>query len=314
MPAPDTTVTLLLPAAARLGRQRLSAAVAARLGRGRSIAHGEPGRRAQLLRHFPLAGEGWPIAALSRQADVGDAADAAWLRADPVWLRPDINGVRLMAHGEALALAREDADALLAALCPLFEEAGFALDAPHPARWYLRLPADERLPVFSDPGDALGEDVFEHLDISPEARRWRTFASEAQVTLHHHPLNARRAARGQSPVNALWFWGGGRLPVDRARHGRAGYSGDDTARALAAAGGQGAVLPERFEGRPGVYDLEGTRDLQWIEREWLVPALEALAAGRIDGLRLDDGDGWRLETRRADALRFWRGPLAWPAP
>ena len=314
MPAPDTTVTLLLPAAARLGRQRLSAAVAARLGRGRSMADGAPGRRAQLLRHFPLAGEGWPIAALSRQADVGDAAGAAWLRADPVWLRPDVNGVRLMAHGEALALAREDADALLAALCPLFEEVGFVLDAPHPARWYLRLPTSEQLPLFSDPGDALGEDIFEHLDIRREARRWRTFASEAQVTLHNHPLNARRASHGQSPVNGLWFWGGGELPALAARHGLAGYSGDDTARALAASGGQGAALPERFEGGPGVYDLEGTRDLQWIEEEWLVPALEALAAGHIGALQLDDGDGWRLGTRRADALRFWRRPLTWPAP
>lgn len=314
MPAPDTTVTLLLPAAARLGRQRLSVAVAARLGRGRQLTGGAPGRRAQLLRHFPLAGEGWPIAALSRQAEAGDAAGAAWLRADPVWLRPDINGVRLMAHGEALALGREDADALLVALRPLFEEAGFALDAPHPARWYLRLPEGERLPVFSDPGDALGEDIFEHLDISPEARRWRTFASEAQVTLHNHPLNARRAARGQSPVNALWFWGGGVLPALPARRALAGYSGDDTARALAAAVGQGDVLPERFGGIPGVYDLEGTRDLQWIERDWLAPAVDALAAGRIGRLRLDDGDGWCFETRRGDALRFWRGPLAWPAP
>src|SRR5690606_30505275 len=124
---PDTSVTLLLPAASRLGRQRLSAAVAARLGRGRRAAAGEPGRRAQLLRHFPLTGEGWPIAALARQAEVGDAADAAWLRADPVWLRPDINGVRLMAHGEALSLAPEDAEALLMALRPLFDESGFAL-------------------------------------------------------------------------------------------------------------------------------------------------------------------------------------------
>lgn len=313
MPAPDTSVTLLLPAAARLGRQRLSAAVAARLGRGRPMPGGEPGRRAQLLRHFPLPGEGWPIAALARQADVGDAAGAAWLRADPVWLRPDINGVRLMAHGEALALGRADADALLDALRPLFEEAGFALDAPHPARWYLRLPEGERLPAFSDPGDALGEDIFEHLDISPEARRWRTFASEAQVTLHNHPFNARRAARGQSPVNALWFWGGGRLPAAPSHHALAGYSSDDTARALAAAGGQGAALPSRFEGRPGVYDLEGTRDLQWIERYWLAPALDALAAGGIAALCLDDGDGWRFEARRGDALRFWRGPLAWPA-
>ena len=50
-----------------------------------------------------------------------------------------------------------------------------------------------------------------------------------------------------------------------------------------------------------------------------VSALLAEVAGfgdelKAGELRLDDGDGWRLQTRRADALWFWRGPLAWPAP
>ncbi|MGY0612420.1 MULTISPECIES: phosphoglycerate mutase [unclassified Luteimonas] len=312
MPAPST-ITLLLPAATRLGRQRLSVADATALGRGTRQPDGKPGRRAQLLRHFPLRGEGWPIAALSRQAEVGDAEGAAWLRADPVWLRPDINGVRLLAHGEALALTREECDELLPALRPLFGDAGFALDAPHPARWYLRLPGGTTVPAFSDPGDALGEDLFDHLDTSPEGRRWRSLASEAQVTLHNHPLNARRAARGQAPVNALWFWGGGRLPAVAGGGGETGYSDDDTARALAAIGGLGEALPDRFTGAPGVYDIEGTRDLEWIEREWLLPALEALRGGHIAELRLDDGDGWRLSLRRRHLLRFWRRATPWPA-
>jgi hypothetical protein len=312
MPATDV-ITLLLPAAARLGRQRLSAATAKLVARGDRAADGAPGRRAQLLRHFPLRGEGWPIAALSRQAEVGDAEGAAWLRADPVWLRPDINGVRLLAHGDALALTRADSDELLAALRPLFGDAGFELDAPHPARWYLRLPREARVPVFSDPGDALGEDVFDHLDTSPEGRRWRALASEAQVTLHNHPLNARRASRGQAPVNALWFWGGGPLPAAAVSGGATGYSDDDTARALAASGGRGEALPARFTGEPGVYDIEGTRDLEWVEREWLAPALDALRSGHIAALVLDDGAGWHMELRRWHLLRIWRRPVAWPA-
>lgn len=310
------SVTLLLPAAARLGRQRLSVATARMLGRGDRLAAGGSGRRAQLLRYFPLVGQGWPIAALARQADAGDAEGAAWLRADPAWLRPDINGVRLMAHGEALALSDADCEALLPALRPLFGDAGFTLDAPHPSRWYLRLPREAKIPAFSDPGDALGEDIFEHLDTSPEGRRWRTLANEVQVTLHNHPWNAARAARGQSPVNALWFWGGGTLPPVAqgadAEAGTHGFSDDDTARALAAASGRGTALPPRFVADAGVYDIEGTRDLQWIEREWLQPALAALRSGAIATLALDDGDGWRLQLRRWHALRAWRRGVGWP--
>ena len=97
---------------------------------------GEPGRRAQLLRHFVPTPKHWPIAALARQTDVGDAAGAAWLRADPVHIRPDINGARLLAYGDALGIDVEDRDALLPALRPLFGDAGIPIDAPTPARWY----------------------------------------------------------------------------------------------------------------------------------------------------------------------------------
>src|SRR5690606_10436229 len=183
-------------------------------------------RRAQLLRRFPAPGGGWPIAALARQADIGDADRPARLRADPGWLRADITGVRRMAHGRAPLLSRDKRGALLAARRPVFGDAGFELDAPDPARWYLRLPVEARLPAFSDPGDALGEDVFEHMDTSPEGRRWRTLASESQVILHNHPLNADRAARGQAPVNALWFWGGGRLPSVMPGEGPNAFSDD----------------------------------------------------------------------------------------
>ena len=91
------------------------------------------------------------------------------------------------------------------------------IDAPHPSRWYLRIAPGVRLPSFADPADALGTDLGDAL-VGPaagdgaDARRWRTLLTEAQVVLHNHPWNARRAAEGKPPVNSLWFWGGGALP------------------------------------------------------------------------------------------------------
>ena len=130
---------------------------------------------------------------------------------------------------------------MLPALRPLFGDVGFTLDAPAPARWYLRLPRDARLPAFVDPAEALGADMFDHLPGDgrrrQQARRWRALVNEAQVVLHNHPWNARRAAVGKPPVNALWFWGAGVLPDHVAtRHSRL-QSNDPLARALAKAAG-----------------------------------------------------------------------------
>ena len=309
------SATLLLPLVYRYAGQALPPALAKALARA-DRESGEAGERAQLRRHFQIIPDHWPVAALTRQLDAGDASHASWLRADPAHVAPDMGGARMLSHGDALALTAEDVAQLLPALRPLFGDAGFSLDAPHPSRWYLRLPREAKIPAFSDPGDALGEDIFEHLDTSPEGRRWRTLANEVQVTLHTQPWNAARAARGQSPVNALWFWGGGTLPPVAqgadAEAGTHGFSDDDTARALAAASGRGTALPPRVVADAGVNDIEGTRDLQWIEREWLQPALAALRSGAIATLALDDGDGWRLQLRRWHALRAWRRGVGWP--
>ena len=188
--------TLLLPAASAFWRTtagglppRSRLVVAIAMYRLRRAA------RRSCCATFELLPNHWPLAALTRQADVGDAAGAAcWLRADPAHVRPDINGARLLAIGESLALTSQDSAAFLPALKPLFGDAGFPIDAPTPSRWYLRLPREARLPVFTEPDDALGADLFDHLAEGDQGRRWRTLLSEAQVLLHNHPME--RAARG----------------------------------------------------------------------------------------------------------------------
>ena len=206
-------LTLLLPAPSKFAGIPLPAALAKALGKADRTMH-DAGWQAQLARHFRPLPNRWNDAALSRVAD-SDEDDArlnAWLRADPAYIRPDINGARLLGIGTALGIEQADLDALLPALRPLFGDAGFILDAPHPSRWYLRLPREAKLPAFASPADALGDDVFEHIVEGPEARRWRVLSSEAQVLLHNHPRNAERIAAGNVPINSLWLWGGGLLP------------------------------------------------------------------------------------------------------
>lgn len=303
--------TLLLPAAERFGQQRLGDAAAQALGRADRRAAGEAGRRAQLLRHFELTPRRWPIAALARQADAGDAAGSAWLRADPVYIRPDINGARLLAFGEAMALTDADRTALLPALRPLFGDAGLPLDAPTPAHWYLRLSPETKTPAFADPSEALGEDVFEHMPEGVDGRRWRTLLSEAQVLLHNHPWNARRAEQGKSPINSLWLWGSGMLP-DAVRTSHAIlYSDDESARAIAQPACIIEPLPARFvnvSDNP-VFDLQGERDLTRLQHDWLLPGLAAVRGGALDLLELDGEDGRVFRMSRGQRWRFWRKPL-----
>jgi len=298
MPAAPATATLLLPVRARFAGQTFPAPTARVLGRADRLPQGDAGERAQLLRHFELLPRGWPIGAITRQTDARDASGAAWLRADPAYVRPDLNGARLLAIGEALRLEQVDIDAFLPALRPLFGDAGVPLDAPVPTRWYLRLPREATLPAFAEPGEALGADMFEHLPEGPEGRRWRALLSEAQVVLHNHPRNGERAARDLPPVNSLWFWGGGVLPDHvRSPHGQV-RTNDPVLQALADASkreGEGSVLVD--------YRALATFDNGFLG--WL----DAAARGDVQRLLLDFADGTRYAIAPRQRWRLWRKPI-----
>lgn len=315
-------LTLLLPASQRFAGVALPAPLARALGRADHARHAV-GEQAQLSRQFRLLPDRWAPAALTRAADAGidEAAPHAWLRADPAHLRPDINGARLLATGESLGIDQADVDALLPALRPLFGDAGALLDAPHPARWYLRLPREARLPAFVPPEDALGDDLFEH-DASapgtqaPEARRWRMLASDAQVLLHNHPHNAARVAAGRVPVNALWFWGGGVLPDGMASTAPTLYSDDVLLHGIARVGMLAAMPLEAFAApdalaaatADALVDLRRQRDLRALAERWLLPA--TIAANRGGEAVLDFADGLAIALRAGQRWRLWRRPLA----
>ncbi|WP_206860715.1 phosphoglycerate mutase [Lysobacter changpingensis] len=303
-------ITLLLPPRERFGGQRLSAST------GRALARGDRGDRNgdALSNILDVLPRGWPVAAAARQRDAGDAVGSAWLRADPAYVRPDINGARLLSYGQALGLTAQDAAALLKPLKPLFGDAGFPIDAPVPSRWYLRLPAGAKLPAFTAPEQALGADLFDELPQGPEGRRWRALLSEAQIVLHNHPLNAQRAATGLAPVNSLWFWGAGALPDRVQSHYARIASDDETLTALAVlAGVNVAPKPDAWNGRveagSDLFDLRDARDLALLERDWFAPLLEAVADGALKQLRFEFDDGARYDLARSQRWRFWRRPL-----
>ncbi len=299
------TATLLLPARSRFPAAPLPDDVAKALGRAeRSSVDG--GERAQLQRHFQLQPAQWPVAALTRQLDVGDAGDAIWLRADPANVVPDMQGARMMGHGDTLRPDAEDVAQLLPALQPLFAGFGFILDAPVPSRWYLRLPPGTTLPDFHSPDDVLGDDLFAHLPDGDAGRRWRALLTEAQVVLHTHGWNQQRVADGKRAINSLWFWGGGAMPQSvHTAHAQV-RSREALLQALAKAAGLQADNEQQVD---ALVDLRQLRSLDQLGNDAIRPLLSALQRGELRRLVLDFEDGVRFEIDKGQRWRFWKKPV-----
>ena len=290
---------LLLPERRRFAGQPLARPVARALGRADRLPDGEAGERAQLQRWFELLPRGWPMAAITRQRDAGDAELHSWLRADPAYVRPDMTGARVLAVGE-LGLSADEARALSDALRPLFGDAGFPISAPHPARWYLALPVEARLPAFAGPEAVLGDDLFLHLPEGPEGRRWRALLNEAQIILHNHPVNEARIASGRVPANSLCFWGAGRLPDQVKARLRTVRSDEAQLASLAAL----AATSPAADGE--LLDLRDARE--WSAVEAIV--MEALDRREASGFVLDFADGAVFVLRPGQRWRLLRPALA----
>jgi hypothetical protein len=286
------TLTLLLPDLSRVEKSPL---LARWVARGDRLPNAQPGREALLRECFEFIGTLLPSAALTRSLDAHDAAGPVWVRADPAYAMADAVTGRLMACGD-VGLAQVECDELARALRPLFGDAGFPLEATQPSRWYLRCPADVRLPRFAAPESVLGDDLMRHLPSGDNERQWRHLFNEAQVILHNHPINARRVQRGMMPANTLWFWGAGKLPEwVRAPYTRVA-SGDMATIALAKL----AKIP-LMEPRTALAELAAD-EIVLIDATSL-PNLSTVKYKKIE-LRFASGE--RVRFKPWHGLRFWR--------
>ncbi len=272
------------------------------------------GREAILRQRFQFDGSPTPVAALTRELDRDDAGKHLWLRADPAYVRADMAAARMLACGE-LGLTQDEADMLGASLQPLFSEFGLALETTTPSRWYLRCPATESPPEFAAPDAVLGDDLYLHMPSGDLGKRWRHLLSEVQITLHNHPLNTTRAARGQVPINSVWFWGGGVLPQSIKTDLNRVISNDEVVLALAGRAQIVALtLPNRLteifatlaREESVLLDLGELRDGSAIERDWLRPLATALKNRSITTIQLLFASGESCAVRATDLWRFWR--------
>lgn len=149
-----------------------------------------------------------PVAAFMAAGAGLDASTRYWLKADPVTLVPSRSSVSLA--GRVSDLASDEAEELLTALNAHFHDDGLVFVAPRPDTWLAHIDAAPTL-VTTPLARAQRGELARELPRGDDGARWRRWQDEIQMLLHGHPVNSAREARGVAPVNAVWFWGGGRL-------------------------------------------------------------------------------------------------------
>lgn len=139
--------------------------------------------------------------------------------------------------------------------------------------------------------------------------------AELQMKLHEHPVNVERETSAMRPINSLWFWGGGTAPQQETRQ-IPPYFGDDPlfrgywnscagdtnpwpgsfAQCLEIAGGGFVAVapdvPDEFAGQALCVTLTELRSM--------------LRSGRLAKLSLIFHDGLEASLKRLDGLKFWR--------
>lgn len=261
-----------------------------------------------------------PVAAATAPFDLpGLSGEGAWLRADPVHLRPDM-GKLLLFDGATFELTMAEARGLTEEINAALAEEGIRLLVGRdPERWYLPVasaPAIQTVP----PRAVRGQHVDPFLPRGAEARRWRRLANDVQMVLHRSPLNAAREGRGQAAVNSVWFWGGGALPRPDAVW-TAVVTDVPVAAGLALAAGlplmQASPPHPPAMGRWLYVPAAGLEapareapvapqaSMQALDGSCLAPLLAALRRGLLAAITVHLPRG-SYTLRRVDLWRFWR--------
>lgn len=266
----------------------------------------EPDWRRQAFQLIAPAGTAMPaIAAAAYCGELGASAAAAVYLAAPVHCEAGMVSVRLPANG-LLSLDAQESAELAKAFNLAFADGAQCLIAAPSGQLFCTL-ASPTIARCHDPQDVRGRDIGPLLPSGPGGAELRRLMSEIEMWLHEHALNRARVARGAVAITGLWLWGGGagvaQLPqlCGWTGGGDALFGAWPAERRLPREPGNGVVV---LEAEPG-----GER---WraAQESWLVPALGALRAGKIDQLDLGIG-AYKFILRSGWSWRFWRRTRPW---
>ncbi len=265
-----------------------------------------------------------PVAAISRLSDDNQHPEGLWLRADPVHVSADRDGLILIDNNR-FTLSQRDALALAADINLLFEPYGISLEVPVPTRWYLRVHEDYKLKTV--PVDSIvGKDILPFMPTGDDRINVIQLMNDIQMTLHNSDVNKRREQEKQLPINSVWFWGYGELPKIIDRHWSFVTSDEMLAKGLSMIAAtpfetlpesyndlkdkgssyNGLIVLNSFQKFSYYHDLEGWLEaLLYVESNWFEPLLIALKRKKLDQLTI------RTETNSISIdkkcrYKFWK--------
>jgi hypothetical protein len=299
------------------------------LARGRSqISDHTQATDGALCDYFQIARQqDYPVAPISLAADGGNPEQHYWLRADPVHLRATRDQLMLVDSG-AFSISQAESEIFAQAFNEYFKDDGYLLYPLRPDRWYLRVAKTPQLRT-TPVSQVTGKHIDPHLPQGPDAMAWHRFYNEVQMLFFSLAVNDAREQRGELPVNGLWCWGGGVLPViPRVTAGKL-WTNDSNLRAMALLASMpndalpddaanmdehAIVILDQLTGAAQYGDYYGWREaLLVLENNWFAPLLTQLKSGKIRQLRItthSDTHQYEWYSQRMDLWRIWkRTPL-----
>ena len=267
-----------------------------------------------------------PIAHYRYKAQHSSIFDSGIVCADPVHLEVGMNDVTLTE--QISDLSDDDALELIEILNQHFKQDGLEFIFGSNQHWYASFPADEL--VHTTPLDqALKKNIAGLLPVSSH-RNWQQIQNEVQMLLHSAEVNQNRERAGLTPVNSLWFWGGGQPHKSEQlkQNTEKLFSSNETqGKTFAVAAGcnwsalpqTGKQLLEYASGLnyvildqlflPAIHDnLEDyQRELSVIDENFIMPLLHAWQQNKID-IIIDDCDGISIKPLKVPTWKFWVKP------
>ena len=253
-----------------------------------------------------------PVGATVAAAAGLPAAAGTWLLATPARLVATLTRVRLAA---TLAPLEPGLAALLVERCNA--ALGGAGGTLHAAGGELLVQADAALTLeSSDPAPLCGLEIGAALPRGTDGARIARLMTELQMWLHAQSSSAAAGAlRLPEGGNALWLWGGGRVPLAGVARWPELDSADPflkAARSVTAAGtgtDSGSRIARIVTWRLASLAGDG-RVLEAADEQWFAPLAGALARGEYSAATLHlCGRAFRL--RPGQRWRVWRRPRPW---